>query len=150
MSPELGGSQSPKNAEGIRGRSWKDSKIFSEQKTGHPLTVPDNTVQGGSGHDPPREWERTSHLSRLNKSGDCLRSHSVHHRPTTRSDNEENWDELTSEVNRVVKCLAEITAEAIRKVEEGHAETQASIASLNQHINVLRKSYQKQGETSHS
>ena len=26
--------------------------------------VPDNTAQGGSGHDPPREWERTSHLSR--------------------------------------------------------------------------------------
>ena len=26
--------------------------------------VPDNTVQGGSGNDPPREWERTSCLSR--------------------------------------------------------------------------------------
>ena len=26
--------------------------------------VPNNTVQGGSGHDPPREWERMSHLSR--------------------------------------------------------------------------------------
>ena len=26
--------------------------------------VPDNTAQGGSGHDLPREWERTSHLSR--------------------------------------------------------------------------------------
>ena len=31
---------------------------------GKGKTVPDNTVQGGSGHDPPREWERTSHLSR--------------------------------------------------------------------------------------
>ena len=26
--------------------------------------VPNNTVQGGSGHDPPREWERTSRLLR--------------------------------------------------------------------------------------
>ena len=26
--------------------------------------VPDTTAQGGSGHDPPREWERMSHLSR--------------------------------------------------------------------------------------
>ena len=31
---------------------------------GKGKTVPDNTVQGGSGHDPPREWERTSHLMR--------------------------------------------------------------------------------------
>ena len=31
---------------------------------GKGKAVPDNTVQGGSGHDPPREWERTSHLSR--------------------------------------------------------------------------------------
>ena len=59
--------------------------MFLEQKTGHPLTstsdveleyniippdkgkgkaVPDNTAQGGSGHDPPREQERMSHLLR--------------------------------------------------------------------------------------
>ena len=31
---------------------------------GKGKAVPDNTVQGGSGHDPPREWERTSHLLR--------------------------------------------------------------------------------------
>ena len=31
---------------------------------GKGKAVPDNTVQGGSGHDPPREWERMSHLSR--------------------------------------------------------------------------------------
>ena len=31
---------------------------------GEGKAVPDNTSQGGSGHDPPREWERTSHLSR--------------------------------------------------------------------------------------
>ena len=31
---------------------------------GKGKAVPDNTVQGGSGHDPPREQERTSRLSR--------------------------------------------------------------------------------------
>ena len=72
----------------------------------------------------------------------------MHHHPTRRWDDEETWNELISKVNGVVKCLAKTMAEAIRKVEEGRAEMQVSIASLNQHINVLRKSYQKQGETS--
>ena len=31
---------------------------------GKGKAVPNNTVQGGSGHDPPRERGRTSHLSR--------------------------------------------------------------------------------------
>ena len=31
---------------------------------GKGKAVPNNIAQGGSGHDPPREWERTSHLSR--------------------------------------------------------------------------------------
>ena len=31
---------------------------------GKGKAVPDNTAQGGSGHDPPREQERTSRLSR--------------------------------------------------------------------------------------
>ena len=31
---------------------------------GKGKAVPNNTVQGGSGHDPPRERERTSRLSR--------------------------------------------------------------------------------------
>ena len=31
---------------------------------GKGKAVPDNTAQGGSGHDPPREWERTSRLLR--------------------------------------------------------------------------------------
>ena len=31
---------------------------------GKGKAVPDNTAQGGSGHDPPREQERTSHLLR--------------------------------------------------------------------------------------
>ena len=38
---------------------------------GKGKAVPNNTVQGGSGHDPPREWERMSHLLRRNKSDDC-------------------------------------------------------------------------------
>ena len=108
---------------------------------GKGKTVPDNTVPGGSGHDPPREQERMSRLSRQNESDDCLQSHSVHHRLTIRSDNEETWDKLTSEVNRVTKCLDEIMAKAIRRAEEGHTETQASITSLHQRINTLRKSY---------
>ena len=31
---------------------------------GKGKAVPDNTAQGESGHDPPKEWERTSRLSR--------------------------------------------------------------------------------------
>ena len=31
---------------------------------GKGKAVPNKTVQGGSGHDPPREWERMSHLLR--------------------------------------------------------------------------------------
>ena len=38
VSPELGGGRSPKNAKGVRGRSWKDSEMSSERKTSHPLT----------------------------------------------------------------------------------------------------------------
>ena len=71
------------------------------------------------------------------------------HRLTTRSDNEEIWDELTSEVNRAAKRLDEMMAKAIRRAEEGRIEMQASIANLYQHINTLRKSCRKQGaETS--
>ena len=73
------------------------------------------------------------------------------HCPTTILDDEEVWDELTSKINRVVKCSDEMMAEAIRRAEEGCIETQASIANLHQHINTLRKSHRKQGaETSHS
>ena len=31
---------------------------------GKRKAVPDNTAQGGSGHDPPRDWERMSRLLR--------------------------------------------------------------------------------------
>ena len=37
---------------------------------GKGKAVPDNTAQGGSGHDPPRERERMSRLSRQNESDD--------------------------------------------------------------------------------
>ena len=57
---------------------------------------------------------------------------------------------LLPTVNRVVKHSAKIMAKAMRRAEEGGAEMKASIASLNQCINMLRKSYQKWGETSHS
>ena len=39
---------------------------------GKGKAVPDNTVQGGSGHDPSREWERMSCLLRQNESDDHL------------------------------------------------------------------------------
>ena len=39
VSLELGGSRSPKNAEGVQGQSWKNSEMFLEQKTGRPLTL---------------------------------------------------------------------------------------------------------------
>ena len=67
---------------------------------GKGKAVPDNTAQGGSGHDPPRQWERTSRLSRQNESDDCSRSHSTHCRPTRRSDDEDTWDGLASKVKR--------------------------------------------------
>ena len=106
---------------------------------GKGKAVPNNTAQGGSGHDPPRERERTSHLSRRNESDDCLRSHSIRCHPTRRSDNEDTWDELASEV----KSVAESLAKAMRK-------TQASLSSLDQCINALRKKYQGRAETSRS
>ena len=113
---------------------------------GKGKAVPDHTAQGGSGHDPPREQERTSHLLRRNESDDHLQSYSIRCRPTRRLDKEDTWDELASKVKRVAESLAE----AMRNMEERHAEMQASLSSLNQHINVLRKKYQNRAETSRS
>ena len=79
--------------------------------------VPNNTAQGGSGHDPPREQERTSHLLRQNESDDHLRSCSIHHCPTRRLDDEDTWDELASEVQRVAESSAKAVAKAMRKIE---------------------------------
>ena len=39
VSSELGGGQSPKNAEGVQGWSWQNSETALEQKTGRPLTI---------------------------------------------------------------------------------------------------------------
>ena len=39
MSLELRGGWSPKNAEGVQGQSWQNSKTALEWKTGHPLTI---------------------------------------------------------------------------------------------------------------
>ena len=94
---------------------------------GKGKAVPDNTAQGGSGHDPPREWERMSRLSRWNKGDDHSWSHLMRRHPTRRSDDEDTWDELASEVKMVV----ESSAKAMRNIEERHAETQASLSSLN-------------------
>ena len=79
--------------------------------TGKGKAVPDNTAQGGSGHDPPREWERMSLLSRRNESDDRSRSHSISHRPTRRSDDEDTWDGLASEVKKVSGILSRSTEE---------------------------------------
>ena len=111
---------------------------------GKGKAVPDNTAQGGSGHDPPREWERMSRLLRQNESDDCLWSCSICCCLTRRLDDEDTWDELASEVKRVVESLAK----AMRKMKERHAEMQASLSSLNQCINALRKKYQEWEETS--
>ena len=98
---------------------------------GKGKAVPDNTAQGGSGHDPPREWERMSRLLRRNESDDRLRSHSTRCCPTRRLDDEDTWDGLASEVKKV----AESSAKAQRK-------TQASLSSLDQRISALKKKYQ--------
>ena len=104
---------------------------------GKGKAVPNNTAQGGSGHDPPRKQKRTSRLLRQNKSDDHSRSCSTRHRPTRRSDDEDTWDGLASEVKKVVETLAE----ALRKM-------QASLSSLHQRISALRKKYQGRAETS--
>ena len=83
--------------------------------------------------------EKMSRLSRRNKNDDRSRSRSICRRLTRRSDDEDTWDELASNIKKV----AEISAEAMRK-------TQASLSSLDQRINVLRKKYQGRAETSHS
>ena len=73
-------------------------------------------------------------------------NHAQCHHLTRRSDDKDTWDELASEVKRV----AESSAKAMRNMEERHAEMQASLSSLNQCINALRKKYQDREETSHS
>ena len=97
---------------------------------GKGKAVPDNTSQGGLGHDLPKEWERTSHLSRQNESDDHSRSHSACHCLTTRSDNEEILDGILSGMDKIMKCLDEVTTKIIRRAEESCIDTQNSIADL--------------------
>ena len=68
-----------------------------------------------------------------------MRSHSTRCHPTRRSDDEDTWDGLASEVKKVVEALAE----AQRKI-------QASLSSLDQCRSALGKKYQGQAETSRS
>ena len=51
---------------------------------------------------------------------------------------------MTSKISRVAKRSDEMTAKAIRRAEEEHAEMQASIANLHQRINTLKKSRRNQ------
>ena len=98
---------------------------------GKGKAVPDNTAEGGSGHDPPKDQKRVYHLKRRNESDDRLRSHSVHCCPTMRSDDEEILD-ILSKIDKLVRNSDETMAEAIRRAEEGHIEMQTSIANLHQ------------------
>ena len=118
---------------------------------GKGKAVPDNTAQGGSGHDPLREWERTSRLLRWNESDDHSWSHSAHCHPTTRSDDKEILDGIISKMNEVVKHSDKIATEIIRRVEESCSEIWNSIANFHQHVKALRERCSKWGaETSHS
>ena len=106
---------------------------------GKGKVVPDNTAQGGSGHDPPRERERTSRPSGRNESDDHSQSCSTCCHPTRRLDDKDTWDGLASEVKKVVETLA-----------KAQRKTQASLSNLDQCISALRKKYQGWAETSRS
>ena len=84
--------------------------------------MPDNTAQGGLRHDPPRDWERTSHLSRQHESDDHLRSHSMCRCLTTRLDNEEILDGILSRMDEIVEHLDEAMTEVMRRAEEIHID----------------------------
>ena len=74
---------------------------------GKGKAMPDNTAQGGSGHDPPRDWERVFHLERWNKSDDHSWSHSARCCLTMRLDDKEILDRFLSRMNEIVRDLAE-------------------------------------------
>ena len=90
---------------------------------GKGKAVPDNTAQGGSGHDPPRDWERTSHLLRQNESDDHSRSHSMCHCPTTRLDDKEILDGRLSRMDKIAEHSDEVTTKIMRRAEESHIDT---------------------------
>ena len=98
---------------------------------GKGKAVPDDTAEGGSGHDPPKDQQIVYYLKRQNKSDDHSQSHSVRCRPTTRSDDEEVWDEITSEIDKIARNSDETMAKAIRRAEEWRIEMQTSMANLH-------------------
>ena len=61
--PEGGGSQTGAQESPSTSDVELEYNVITPDK-GKGKAVPNNTAQGGSGHDPPREQERTSCLSR--------------------------------------------------------------------------------------
>ena len=128
---------------------------------GKGKAVSSDTAWGGSGHDPPRDWEikyhleRWSitlrdevlswemkyHLERWNESVDCSWSHSVCCCLTTRSDGKEILDGFLSKMDELERDLNEAAAEAKRRVEEVCATTWSSIAELCQCIKVWKEGH---------
>ena len=90
---------------------------------GKGKAVPDDTAQGGSGHDPPRGKGTVYCLERQNESDDHLQSHSAPCHPTTRSDNKETLDMFLSKMDEIEKDLDEAAAKAKRRVDEVCANT---------------------------
>ena len=84
--------------------------------------------------------KRVYRLKRRNESDDHLRSHSVCHHLTTRSDDDEVWDEITSKIDKIARN----SDEAIRRAEEWYIEMQTSMAKIHQCINTLRERRQPQ------
>ena len=97
---------------------------------GKGKAVPDNTAQGGSGHDPPRNQERMFCLERWNKSDNCSWSLTTCCCLTTRSDDEEILDGFLSRMDEIVRDLDKAMAEVKRRVEEIHVNTQNSVVDL--------------------
>ena len=110
---------------------------------GKRKAVPDNTAQGGSGHDPPREWERMSHLLRWNESDDHLQSHPMCHHPTTTSDNKEILDRLLPRMDEIVRDSDEAMAEVMRRVEEIHVNMWNSVVDWHQCVKVWKERHSK-------
>ena len=118
---------------------------------GKGKAVPDNTAQGGSGHDPPRDQEKLSCLLRWNESDDHSQSYSMHHHPTTRSDDKEILDQLLSRMDEIVENSDQATAKVMRRAEEICVNTWNSVVDLCQCMKAWKERCSKQyAETSRS
>ena len=141
---EAGAQESPSTSN----VEWEYDIMLPDKGKGK--AVPDNTAQGGSGHDPPRDQEKKSCLLRRNESDDCSQSHSMRHRPTTRSDNKEILDGILSRMDEIVENLDEAMAKVMRRAEEICITTQNSVVDLCQHMKVWKERCRKwYAETSH-